>query len=564
MVTFNFSFQPGTSLQQMIGFEIAGRVWGQYLADNATVNIHVGMGNLANSILGGAIPAFKSGQAFSSAKAILSLDATSVDDQTILNGLGTSNTFLASFDLRHPSRDLIVKDVSITGSTISLTTANAKALGSPASSTLDGYIVLNDKVKLTSGKAIPWNTNYTSTAVPTDTIDLISTAIHEIGHVLGFVSSVDRPWKVAPTVDMSTESAFIASAQERANESTPLDFFRTNSVTRGKSNLSEGGEPYLALDSTLNGSNGLNKVGYFATGVDTAYGGNGSQASHWKGDNGSSGMMNATLKTGVRSKMESLDLRAFDAIGWNLSSSGAKTTLDWTTLQNQAKQALADRIGQTTAWLDSNAASAADLLDVDRLSDVNAMLAASSDIYEGRKNSNDGSWQQLFKLLNEQGLQENLQKDSITHAKATRHSDSLLGTTKDDKLSGLQGNDQLIGFTGNDQLRGNQGNDLLMGKTGRDLLVGGDGNDILVGGKGGDRLIGGKGKDIFVVQNTTGIDQVMDFTDGQDKLMLNNGLKFGQLSVTQQGQDTLIAFQSTGSILLHNISSNLITAADIA
>ena len=561
MVTFNFSFQPGTSLQQMIGFEIAGRVWGRYLADNATVNIHVGMGNLANGILGGAIPAFKAGQTFSSAKSVFSLDATSVDDQTALNSLGNSNTFLASFGLRNPSLNLIAKDVSITGNTISLTTANAKALGDAASSTLDGYIVLNDKVKLSSGKAIPWNTNYTSTAVPTDTIDLVSTAIHEIGHILGFVSSVDRPWKVAPIVDVATALAFITSAQERTNESTPLDFFRTNSSTHGKSNLSEGSDPYLDLSSSSSVSN---KVAYFATGVDVAYGGSGFQASHWRGDTASSGMMNAMLKTGVRSKMESIDLRAFDAIGWNLSSTGINTTLDWTSLQNQAKQALASRIGQTTAWLDSNAATATDLLDVDRLSDVNAMLAASSDIYEGRSNSGDGSWQQLFKLLNEQGLQENLGNNSITHATATRHSDSLLGTTQDDRLSGLRGNDQLIGFRGNDQLRGNRGNDLLMGKTGRDLLIGGDGNDILVGGKGSDRLIGGKGKDIFVVQNTTGIDQAIDFTDGQDKLMLTNDLKFGQLSVTPQGQDTLISFQNTGLILLHNVSSNLITAADIA
>ena len=560
MVTFNFSFQPGTSLQQMIGFEIAGRVWGQYLTDNATVNIHVGMGNLANGILGGAIPAFKVGQSFSSAQFIFSSDATSVDDQTALKGLGNSSTFLSSFDLRDPSRNLIARDVSITGSTISLTTANAKALGSPASSTLDGYIVLNDKVKLTSGKAIPWNTNYTSTAVPTDTVDLVSTAIHEIGHILGFVSSVDRPWKVAPIVDMSTALAFITSAQERTNKSTPLDFFRTNSATRGKSNLSEGGDAYLDLSPISLISS---KVAYFATGTDTVYGGSGFQASHWKGDTGSSGMMNAALKTGVRSKMESIDLRAFDAIGWNLSSTGVNTTLDWTSLQNQAKQALAARIGQTTAWLDGNTASAADLLDVDRLSDVNAMLADSSDIYEGRTNSSSSSWQQLFKLLNEQGLQENLGSDSITHAKATRHSDSLLGTTQGDRLSGLQGNDQLIGFAGDDQLWGNGGNDLLMGKTGRDILVGGDGNDTLVGGKGSDRLIGGKGKDIFVVQNTTGIDQALDFTDGEDKLMLANDLKFGQMSVTPQGQDTLISFQNTVLMRLHNISANLITVADI-
>ena len=562
MVTFNFSFQPGMSLQQMVGFEIAGRVWGQYLTDNATVNIHVGMGNLANGVLGGSIPAFKAGQSLSGVKSALASDAKSVDDRTIVDNIGNSSTFSTEFDLRSILLNLNLSNVSIVGSSLSLTTANAKALGDAASSNLDAYIVLNNQVKTTSGQAVPWNTNYTSTVVPANTIDLVSTAVHEIGHILGFVSSVDRPWKVAPVDNILTLQSFITSATERANKSTPLDFFRTNSSTLGKSNLSEGSDPFLDLDPTSILSK---KVSYFASGVNTNYGGNGFQASHWKGESGSSGLMNATLKTGARSQIGDIDLRAFDIIGWNLTGiSAASTTVDWTSLQNQAKQALANRIGKTTSWLDSNAASAADLLDVDRLSDVNAMLNVSSDIYEGRSNSSSSSWQQLFSLLNQEGLQENLQKGSITHAKATRHSDSLLGTTKNDKLSGLQGNDQLIGFTGNDQLMGNRGNDLLMGKTGYDLLVGGDGNDTLVGGKGGDRLIGGKGKDIFVVQSTTGIDQVRDFTDGQDKLMLTNALKFGQLSITQQGQDTLISLKNVPLMVLRDVSSTLFTAADVA
>ena len=560
MVTFNFSFQPGVSLQQMIGFEIAGRVWGQYLTDNTTVNIHVGMGNLSNGILGGSIPAFKAGQSLSGFKSALASDVTSTDDRNILNNIGSSSTFSTEFNLRSTFLNLNLQDVPIAGSSLSLTTANAKALGSAASSNLDGYIVLNNQVKTVSGQAIPWNTNYTSTAVPANTIDLVSTAAHEIGHILGFVSSVDRPWKVAPISNLLTSVSFIISAAERANKSTPLDFFRTNSSTFGKSNLSEGSDPYLDLDPTSTSSN---KVGYFATGVDTAYGGSGFQASHWRGDSGSSGIMNATLKTGVRLTPANIDLRAFDAIGWNLSSSGVNTVLDWTSLQNQVKQALADRIGKTIAWLDSNTASAADLLDVDRLSDVNAMVAASSDIYEGRSNSSGGSWQTLFNLLSQEGLQENLEKDSITHAKATHQNDDLLGTTKSDILSGLRGNDQLIGFTGNDQLRGNKGNDLLMGNVGRDILIGGNGNDTLVGGKGCDRLIGGKGKDIFVVQTTAGIDQVMDFTDGQDKLVLTNDFKFGQLSLIQQGQDTLISLKNTPLMLLHSVNANLITAADI-
>ena len=108
-----------------------------------------------------------------------------------------------------------------------------------------------------------------------------------------------------------------------------------------------------------------------------------------------------------------------------------------------------------------------------------------------------------------------------------------------------------------------QGSAPLAGGSG-DVLIGGSGNDTLMGFQGGTRLIGNGGADLFVVQNKIGLDQAIDFTDGQDKLMLANGLTFGSLKITQQGQDTLISSQNTALMLLHNISSNLITAADIA
>jgi Ca2+-binding RTX toxin-like protein len=109
-----------------------------------------------------------------------------------------------------------------------------------------------------------------------------------------------------------------------------------------------------------------------------------------------------------------------------------------------------------------------------------------------------------------------------------------------------------------------QGSALLVSSNSSNVLVGSSGNDTLMGSHGGTSLIGKEGADLFVVQNTTSLDQVMDFTDGQDKLVLSGVLAFGQLNITQQGQDTLISSQNTPLMLLHNISSNLITAADIA
>ncbi len=54
---FNFTYAPGTSLEQMIGFEMAGEFWSQQLADNVSINIFVEMTDyLPENVIGGALP----------------------------------------------------------------------------------------------------------------------------------------------------------------------------------------------------------------------------------------------------------------------------------------------------------------------------------------------------------------------------------------------------------------------------------------------------------------------------------------------------------------------------
>ena len=38
---FNFTYAPGTSFEQMLNFEMAGKIWSDYLADDVTINIFV-------------------------------------------------------------------------------------------------------------------------------------------------------------------------------------------------------------------------------------------------------------------------------------------------------------------------------------------------------------------------------------------------------------------------------------------------------------------------------------------------------------------------------------------
>jgi Ca2+-binding RTX toxin-like protein len=85
---------------------------------------------------------------------------------------------------------------------------------------------------------------------------------------------------------------------------------------------------------------------------------------------------------------------------------------------------------------------------------------------------------------------------------------------------------------GDDYLQGNAGNDTLLGGIGNDRMVGGTGNDTLSGGLGGDFLVGDVGADVFrytaieesqaiVINGANQLDQISDFTQGEDKIDLS-------------------------------------------
>lgn len=125
-------------------------------------------------------------------------------------------------------------------------------------------------------------------------------------------------------------------------------------------------------------------------------------------------------------------------------------------------------------------------------------------------------------------------------------------------------NEPLDDDTGNNPLEGGDGNDTLTGTTGDEQLWGYAGDDILRGGLGNDQLEGGAGIDTFVLAPGEGRDTITDFTVGQDLIGLANGLSLGQLTITQDGSDTLIKLTSDNEILaiLNGVPSNTLTAVD--
>jgi Ca2+-binding RTX toxin-like protein len=176
--------------------------------------------------------------------------------------------------------------------------------------------------------------------------------------------------------------------------------------------------------------------------------------------------------------------------------------------------------------------------------------------------------------------------------------ENLTGTIHDDTLTGDSGNNILAGDAGSDTLVGGAGGDTLYGDgqiaadthglgysgpitltgdlfaeglpadpsgglPGNDVLNGGRGDDFLYGGTGNDVMTGGQGHDDFVVESYSGHDTITDFSN-QDTIVFNvpgvNG--FGDLSFVSSGNDTLVTWGTSDSLLLEGVKPNQLNAHD--
>ncbi len=300
-------------------------------------------------------------------------------------------------------------------SSLNMTRAVAKAAGlslSDGSTALDGYILFSDLANTTANnQPVRWSYDYTrSFTQASNTLDFLSTAIHEIGHVLGFVSGVDQPGWLA--MSSSLDLSYTLGMLNRTQYTNPLDLFRysskssasmlsllpLNDMTYGDA----GGAKFFSLDQ------GKTAIAQFATGLDTTATGDGYQASHWK--NGITAMMNPTLTLGQRRTVASIDLRALDVIGWDVASTGTSTPIDLPALALQAGQSLASRAGQSAnpLWLASNLTASPIQLVANRDQAIYTMLQNSL-IYDltriAAPSSTDSTTRQSFaQAFQERGL----------------------------------------------------------------------------------------------------------------------------------------------------------------
>ena len=303
--SFTININPGSGLAgnsaALAAFNRAAAHWMAYFSDPVTINISADLtGGFASANIIGQTSSVLLQASYTTIRNAMVSDAAGDSFRAIDASLPTSAQFGA----------LLPSGYSLSGN-LQLTKANAKALGFTG---LDGNFGSNDAtIQFNNG----FNFDYdNSDGVTAGTVDFETVATHELGHALGFISSVDN-------ID--------GSAAPFADSPTTLDLFRfTNGGVNDPANASQ----FATVPRDLRpGSDVLftdtGSSFRFSTGVTQ---GDGRQASHWKDDGLTGtyvGVMDPTLPSGVVEPITAADVKAFALIGWNAQVPEAST---WTAM----------------------------------------------------------------------------------------------------------------------------------------------------------------------------------------------------------------------------------------
>jgi hypothetical protein len=270
-------------------FQRAAGTWQNLLADNIVVQIDAGLAVLGNpNTIGQASTTILQGSYTTVRNAIV---ADAADE--------ASNAIVASLPTAAQYGGLVPQGFTLANAIV-LSRANALALGfTNLPGSTDGAITFNSQFAFDFDN---------SDGVGSGLVDFETVALHEIGHVLGFVSAVDE---IDILLSQNSPGLVAMYALDLFRFSTGNIPVNAAQFTTNPRNLVPG-EAAVFSDTVVNHR--------FSTGVNI---GDGRQASHWRDDELSGsllGIMDPTLPAGVIQNVSAADLRAFDLIGYDLAN----------------------------------------------------------------------------------------------------------------------------------------------------------------------------------------------------------------------------------------------------
>jgi len=261
----------------------AANAWASLFSNDITINVQMSFADLGSGVLGSASTA-ETTLSYSQVYGSLRAEAGQSGKGALANLPGNSTLLNTTL----PSGYSVANTGGVPN--LTLATADAKALGYSVGVASDGTI------EMAKSYYSGWASGDTTGA-----FDYESVVIHEIGHVLGFISSEDT---VDYDLQQNNPSAIFLTPLDllRFSGGLPGDFMNTLrdlSPTTGAQVLSDGVVAYSVCTG--------------------AYYGSGCQASHWTDTSPAIGVMQYALPGGTVQGITSADIWAMEMIGYDLA-----------------------------------------------------------------------------------------------------------------------------------------------------------------------------------------------------------------------------------------------------